>query len=50
MLIVVTGKKRSGKDTLGDYLVQNHGFTKTPALADPSRRWRVSGLDGTTDT
>jgi hypothetical protein len=38
MLIVVTGKKRSGKDTLGDYLVQNYGFTKTPALADPFKK------------
>lgn len=38
MLIVVTGKKRSGKDTLGDYLVQRYGFVKTPALADPFKK------------
>lgn len=28
MLIGITGKKRSGKDTIGEYLVAHHGYTK----------------------
>ncbi len=27
-IIGITGRKRHGKDTLGDYLVKNHGYTK----------------------
>lgn len=33
-LILLTGKKRAGKDTVGKYLVQQHGFTRL-AFADP---------------
>jgi len=33
MLVVVTGKKRSGKDTLGDYLVDTYGCAKARPLA-----------------
>lgn len=32
-LIVVTGLKRSGKDTLGDYIVDNWGYKKTQPYA-----------------
>ena len=38
MLVVVTGKKRSGKDTLGNYLVQKYGFIKAQSLADPFKK------------
>lgn len=34
MIIAMTGKKRSGKDTGGSYLVKNYGFTKY-AFAQP---------------
>ena len=34
MLVGILAKKRHGKDTTADYLVENKGFTKT-ALADP---------------
>ena len=27
-IIGITGRKRHGKDTLGDYLVSNYGYTK----------------------
>lgn len=33
IIIGVTGRKRSGKDTIGKYLVENHGFTRV-AFAD----------------
>ena len=34
VVIGVTGKAGSGKDTIGDYLVENYGFVKM-AMADP---------------
>lgn len=34
MIIGVVGKKRSGKDTIGDYLVKKYGFIRM-GLADP---------------
>lgn len=37
MIIGVLGKKRSGKDTTGDYLVANHNFTKY-SFANPIKR------------
>lgn len=36
-LIGIIGKKRAGKDTIGDYLVANHNFTKY-SFADPLKR------------
>ena len=36
MLIGIIGKKRSGKDTISDYLVQNYNFNKY-SFADPIR-------------
>lgn len=36
-LISVCGKKRSGKDTVAEYLIANHGF-KRYAFADPIKR------------
>lgn len=32
-LIVVTGTKRSGKDTMGDYLVKQYGYSKAQPFA-----------------
>jgi hypothetical protein len=37
MLVGITGKAGSGKDTIGDYLVKQYGFKKI-ALADPIKR------------
>jgi hypothetical protein len=37
MLVGICGKAGSGKDTIGDYLVETHGFKKI-ALADPIKR------------
>lgn len=37
MLIGICGKAGSGKDTIGDYLVENYGFERI-ALADPIKR------------
>ena len=37
MLIGIIGKKRSGKDTTGDYLVNNKGFVKY-SFANPLKR------------
>ena len=37
MLIGICGKAGAGKDTVGDYLIQAHGFKKI-ALADPIKR------------
>lgn len=36
MIIGLVGYARSGKDTVADYLVQNHGFVRS-AFADPMR-------------
>jgi hypothetical protein len=36
MLIAVSGWARAGKDTIADYLVEAHGFTKL-SFADPMR-------------
>lgn len=49
MLIGICGKAGSGKDTIGDYLVEQHGFDKI-ALADPIKRLvrDVFVLDDTT--
>ncbi len=33
IIIGITGRKRSGKDTIGEYLVKNHGFVRV-AFAD----------------
>lgn len=32
-LLMVTGRKRNGKDTFGDYLVKNYGYIKTQPFA-----------------
>ena len=37
VVIGVTGKKRNGKDTVGDYLVKNHNFIKL-SFADPLKQ------------
>lgn len=37
MLVGICGKAGSGKDTIGDYLVEKHNFKKI-ALADPIKR------------
>jgi len=37
MLVGICGKAGAGKDTIGDYLVEKHGFIKI-ALADPIKR------------
>jgi hypothetical protein len=37
MIIGITGKAGAGKDTIADYLVSNHNYTKI-ALADPIKR------------
>ncbi len=37
MLVVLSGKAGSGKDTVADYLVKNKYFTKI-SLADPIKR------------
>jgi hypothetical protein len=34
MIIGITGQKNAGKDTIGDYLVENYGFTKM-SFAEP---------------
>jgi hypothetical protein len=33
-IVVVTGRKRNGKDTVGDYLIKSYGFHRV-AVADP---------------
>lgn len=43
-IIGITGRARSGKDTLAGYLVENHGFAKI-TLAGPIRRF-VGELTG----
>lgn len=42
-VIALTGVKRAGKDTVADYLVKQHGFTRV-AFADPVRE-QVYTLD-----
>src|ERR1700733_9341253 len=37
ILIGITGRKRSGKDTIGDYLVNNYGFIRV-AFADTLKK------------
>jgi hypothetical protein len=37
LLIGVSGKKYSGKDTIGDYLVKHHGFVKL-SFAEPLKK------------
>ena len=42
MLLGIVGKKRSGKDTMGDYLVEAYGFKKARPLAifkDATAEW-----------
>lgn len=36
-LIGIIGKKRSGKDTISDYLIKNYGYQKY-GFADPLKR------------
>lgn len=43
-LVGITGKARSGKDTLAEYLVEHHGFLKL-SFAEPIRRF-VSDITG----
>ena len=43
-LIGIHGKARSGKDTMANFLVENHGFTKM-AFADPIK-WAVASAFG----
>jgi len=43
-IIGITGKARSGKDTLAEYLVEHHGFLKL-SFAEPIRRF-VSDITG----
>lgn len=38
VVVLVTGRKRTGKDTLGRHLVERHGFQTTLALADTVKR------------
>lgn len=38
VVVLVTGRKRSGKDTLGRHLVERYGFQATLALADAVKR------------
>jgi hypothetical protein len=35
MIIGITGKKRSGKDTSADYIIENYDFEKKLSIADP---------------
>lgn len=37
MILGIAGRKGSGKDTVGDYLVARHGFVRV-AFADPVKR------------
>lgn len=48
MLIGITGKKRAGKDTFGDYLVENYNFSKY-SFADPLKRGVQQFFDFTDD-
>ena len=41
-LIMITGHKRAGKDTMGDYLVEYHSYTKAQPMAcfkDAIQQW-----------
>ncbi len=40
MIIGITGKKRSGKDTIADYLVENYRYHKA-SLAAPMKRFAM---------
>lgn len=46
MIIGISGKAGSGKDTLADTLVDDHGFVKV-ALADPMKRFCMEVFDFT---
>ncbi len=53
-IVAVVGKKRSGKDSAGDYLVGNWGFNETRKLACPIKRigmmlfgWTEDQVEGT---
>ena len=48
MLIGIIGKKRSGKDTSGDYLVKNRNFTKY-SFANPLKRGAMEMFGFTED-
>lgn len=48
MIIGINGKAKSGKDTVADMLVKNHGFVKV-ALADPIKRAAMEWWDFTED-
>lgn len=44
MIIGLTGLKNSGKDTVGAYLIKEHGFERR-AFADPGKKMIASMLD-----
>lgn len=48
MLIGVTGKAGSGKDTFAKYFIENHNFFRY-SLADPIKRMIEAGFDLTPD-
>jgi hypothetical protein len=44
IILGLTGKKRSGKDTVADYLINNYGFTKL-SFAEPLKKVCVELFD-----
>lgn len=48
MIIVLAGAMGSGKDTIGDLLVKNHGFTKT-SFAEPLKKMAKLAFPAFTD-
>lgn len=48
MIIVLAGAMGSGKDTIGDLLVKNHGFTKT-SFAEPLKQMAKLAFPAFTD-